>query len=238
LIVGGGSNKRFYQKAEVVETGAGTFSVALDGRKVHTPARNELRVPARALADAVRDEWESQTDQVNPAGMPMMRFTATALDRVGSNRDEVVSEIAGYGASDLLCYRAASPADLVARQQATWQPLLEWAGAEFGAHLKATEGVMPVAQKDAALAALRAAAAHCDDLVLSGLHGVTVATGSVVIGLAVVHGRLDGAAAWHAAQIDETYQTEKWGEDAEAAVRRDNLRATVDDAARFLRLCA
>lgn len=228
--------KRFYRKAEVVENGAGAFAVALDGRAVRTPAGNPLQMPARALADAVRDEWERQTDQVDPARMPIMRLTTTALDRVGPGRDAVIGEIAGYGAADLLCHRAEGPAELVARQHAAWHPLLLWADAEFGARLKVTAGVMPVAQPDGALAALRAAVAEHGDLVLSGLHGLTAATGSVVIGLAVVNGRLDAASAWHASQIDETFQIEKWGEDAEATIHRDNLRATIDDAARFLRL--
>ncbi len=229
--------KRFYQTVEVIPCPGSGFAITLDGRSVKTPGRNELLVPVRGLAEAICVEWDVQTDEVDPGQMPMMRFTATAIDRVGSHRDAVIDEISGFGASDLLCHRAERPADLVARQQTTWQPLLDWAEAELGAGFLVTTGVMPVVQPKAALTAVRAAIGGRSDLTLSGLHGVTSATGSVVIGLAVAEGYLNAPAAWEASQVDEAFQVERWGDDEEAAERRARLRAELENAVRFLRLC-
>lgn len=229
--------KRFYKVVQVVEAEAGGFSIALDGRPVKTPGRKELLVPMRDLAEAICAEWDVQTGEVDPGKMPMMRFAATAIDRVALHRDAVIDEISGFGASDLLCHRAERPADLVARQKTTWQPLLDWAEAELGAGFVVTAGVMPVVQPQSALTAVRAAIAGRSDLTLSGLHGVTSATGSVVIGLAVAGGHLEAPAAWEASQIDEAFQVERWGEDEEVAERRARLRAELADAVRFLRLC-
>lgn len=230
--------KRFYKVAQVVGDESGGFSLTLDGRPVKTPGRNELLVPMRGLAEALCAEWDAQTDEVDPGQMPLMRFTATAIDRVAAHREAVIDEIAGFGASDLLCHRAETPADLVARQQTTWQPLLDWAEAELGAGFVVTAGVMPVVQPQAALTAVRAAIAGRSDLALSGLHGVTSATGSVVIGLAVAEGHLEAPAGWEASQVDEAFQVERWGEDEEAAERRARLRTELEEAVRFLRLCA
>lgn len=227
--------KRFFKEARVVNAGAGKFSVALDGRPVKTPERHDLSLPIRALAEAVRDEWDA--DEINPARMPLTRFAATAIDRVADNRDSVIDEITGFGESDLLCHRAEDPPDLVARQRATWQPLLDWAWDSFQVRLVVTAGVMPVDQSPKAMAALRAAVAGHADMTLSGLHGVTTATGSVVIGLAVVERHLDAQAAWDTSQVDEDFQAKKWGEDEEASTRRANLRKEMEDAVRFLELC-
>jgi chaperone required for assembly of F1-ATPase len=86
------------------------------------------------------------------------------------------------------------------------------------------------------LHALRAAIDSFDHLGLTALQALTAASGSLVIALAVVKGRIDADAAWAASQLDETYQIEKWGEDAEAAKRRQALLRDIRNAARFLDL--
>ncbi|MHA1113892.1 MAG: ATP12 family protein, partial [Alphaproteobacteria bacterium] len=153
-------------------------------------------------------------------------------------RDGVIDEIAAFGGSDLLCYRAIEPDALVARQDAAWQPLLDWAAARLDARLRVTVGVAPVAQPDDALAALRAAVAGRDDMTLSGLHALAAATGSLILSLAILEGEIAADAVWGVAQLDEDWQIEKWGEDAEATAQRSALRADIDATLRFLALVA
>jgi chaperone required for assembly of F1-ATPase len=228
--------KRFYKKVEVGPSEEGRFSVLLDARPIKTPAKFPLELPTERLARAIADEWEAQIDTVDPATMPLMRYAATALDRVSAHREAVISEIAAYGKSDLLCHRADSPVELVAQQDGTWQPLLEWAAEAYRAKLTVTAGIMPVDQSRKSLKALRAAVAKLNDMTLSGLHGITSITGSVILGLAVVENHMEAVAAWDASQIDERFQADQWGEDEEAATRRANHKAAVLDAARFLAL--
>ncbi|HIF09071.1 MAG TPA: ATPase [Sneathiellales bacterium] len=228
--------KRFYKKVEVRELEAGRFEVLLDDCPIKTPAKLLLTLPNAGLSQAIAVEWEVQEETINPSTMPLMRYTATALDRVATQRQAVIDEIAAFGASDLFCQRADSPQDLVTRQSAAWQPLLDWADEMFQAKLIVTTGIMPVDQPPDAVAALRAVVAGCDDMTLAGLHGITSITGSLIIGLAVLDGRLDAEDAWELSQLDETFQVEQWGEDEEATARRVNLRTAVLDAARFLAL--
>ncbi|MBM3597845.1 MAG: ATPase [Alphaproteobacteria bacterium] len=234
--------KRVYKSAEAVPARgrfagiADGYSVALDGKPIHTPAKAPLIVPTRALAAAIAEEWSSQGDTVAPATMPMMTFASTAIDRVAPQRQRVIEEIAAYGGTDLVCYRAEAPADLVRRQQAAWQPLVDWAALTYDAPLGVTAGIVPLGQPAGALNALSRAVAGFDDLALAGLHVATAAAGSLVIALALAARRLDVEAAFAAAQLDETYQIEKWGEDAEATVRRAAIRADLDAADRLWRL--
>lgn len=227
--------KRIYDQAGVAARDGG-FAVTLDGRVVMTPAKSALVLPNEAVATAVADEWQVQGDEIKPDTMPLMRLACSAIDRVAIVRDQVVDEVAAYAATDLLCYRAERPAALAARQHAVWQPLLDWAAAEFGAPLQVTDGLTPLRQSDAALAAYRAPVEAVDVLMLTGLHAATSACGSLVLGLALRRRRIDAEGAFAASQLDETYQIEKWGEDAEAVARLAVIRADIAAAGRLLRL--
>jgi chaperone required for assembly of F1-ATPase len=227
--------KRVYKQA-ATRPAAGGWGVALDGRAMRTPGRNELIVPSEPLAAAIAAEWESQRDEIRPATMPLSRLAATAIDRTATQREQVVAETAKYAGTDLVCYRADHPPELAARQQSVWQPLLDWATLRYDAALAVTSGVIPARQSDAALRAFAAAVAALDDFRLTALHTLTAACGSLVIALALLEGRVDPATAFAASQLDETFQIEAWGEDAEAAARRRALEADIESAARFLSL--
>lgn len=229
--------KRFYKETGV-GAGEGGWRVLLDGRPMRTPAKAILTVPTQALAQAIAAEWQAVPEQVeiNVAHLPLTRLAATGLDRVTSQRAQVIDDTAKYAASDLLCYRATDPEMLVKRQADLWQPLLDWAAERYGARLAVGSGASFVTQPSEALAALRSAVAAHSDLALSALYNLTHIAGSVVIALAVAEGRLPAADAYAAAQLDELFQIERWGEDALAAQRLAGVRNDIDACARFLAL--
>src|SRR5881392_2104003 len=147
--------KRVYKQA-AARAAEGGWGVALDGRPMRTPARHELVVPSAALAEAIAAEWDAQQDDIRPATMPLTRLAATAIDRTRAQRDLVIAETANYAGTDLVCYRAERPPELIARQQAEWQPLLDWAMQRYDASLAVTNGVLPQPQSPAALKAFAA----------------------------------------------------------------------------------
>ncbi len=227
--------KRFWDKARVVEQEDG-FAIALDDRPVRTPGKRTLIVPNRVLAKAIAAEWNAQDDTVEPSGMPLTRYANSTADGVTLRRAEVIEEVARYGTTDLICYRATDPPELVERQWAGWQPLVDWIASEFGIRLEIVSGVLPVAQSQATIDVFHAAVSAFDDFPLTGLHAAAAACESLVIALALAHGRLDAEAACSLSQLDETYQIERWGEDAEAADRRARLLADIGAASRFMAL--
>lgn len=227
--------KRFYKKAEAVRRADG-HGIALDGRSIKTPGKRDLIVPSGPLAAAIAEEWESQQGDLLPQTMPLMRLAATTLDRAAAQREIIVQQVAKYAATDLVCYRAAHPPALAARQQAAWQPLIDWAVLRYDAPLSVTTGVIPRGQSEASLHAFAAAVAAFDDFGLTALHVATGACGSLVIALALLEGRVDADEAFAASQLDETFQIEAWGEDAEQAARRRALAVEITAAARFMAL--
>jgi chaperone required for assembly of F1-ATPase len=225
--------KRFYSEVTVAPRDNG-FAVLLDGKPVRTPARNELVVPNEAMAKAIAEEWRGQGETIVPDTMPMTRFVNTAIDRIAPRRDDAMAQIMRYAEHDLVCYRAEHPADLAARQARAWDPLLAWLKAHHRADLKIGMGIKHIEQSEKSLKALdRAVAAH-DDFQLAALHAATTVTGSLAIGLAFLEGRLDAEGAFAAAHLDEAYQAERWGEDAEAQARARRAAAELVAAERFL----
>jgi chaperone required for assembly of F1-ATPase len=227
--------KRVYKQAAACAA-EGAWGVALDGRPMRTPTKHELIVPSAALAEAIAAEWDAQQDEIRPATMPLTRLAATAIDRTRTQRELVVAEAANYAGTDLVCYRAEHPPALIARQHAEWQPLIDWAMQRYDAALAVTSGVVPQPQSPAALKAFAAAVAAQDDFRLTALHTMTTACGSLVIALALMERRLDAASAFAVSQLDETFQIEAWGEDAEATARRKSLAEDIEAAARFVQL--
>lgn len=228
--------KRFYNEAAVIPLEDGGFGVALDGRPVRTPGRAVLAAPTAALAEAIAAEWAAQGERVQPLSMPMMRLAATAIDRIARERDAIVAQVAAYGGSDLLCYRAEGPDRLVKRQDAVWQPLLDWATEAHNARLTVTSGISHVQQSEAALAALHGAVDALDDWRLAAISQLTASCGSLVIALGVAARHIGAEQAVDASQLDEDFQAEEWGREKEAEDRRRALAGEVTDAARFLDL--
>ncbi|MGH7024105.1 MAG: ATP12 family protein [Caulobacteraceae bacterium] len=201
----------------------GGFAVQLDGRTLLTPGGRRLRLLTNALARLVAAEWDRQGQTVVRAEMPATRLANSVLDASPAARSETAKRIAEYAAHDLVCYFADGPTRLVQRQETAWTPLLAWADADLRLDFRRASSVAHVDQPAETLAAVEALAETLDDFTLAGLDAATPLFGSAVLALALLKGRLTGAEAFAASQIDETFQAETWGEDAEAARRAEAM---------------
>ena len=224
--------KRFWTVAEAAEA-AGGYGVRLDGRMVRTPAKAELVVPTRALAQEIAAEWDAQEGEITPATMPMTRAANAAIDRVAREREAVAAMLAEYGGSDLLCYRADSPAELAATQAAAWDPLLDWAESALSARLRTTCGVMHVAQDAGAMERLHAEVRLLDIWALTAFHDLVSLSGSLVIGFAALRDHAPVKALWRVSRVDEIWQEEQWGCDDEASAVAKRKECDFLNAKRF-----
>ena len=227
--------KRFWTKAEAVEAGGG-FGIALDGRPVKTPARADLVVPTEALAAAIANEWNACGEKIDPRAMPLTGLANAAIDRVAVDRQGFASGLARYAQSDLTCYRAEGPSALVARQAESWDALLGWARRRYDVDFACVSGVMHVAQPEETVRKLGHAVAALDDFALAGLSPLVTIGGSLVAALAVLEEAMPAEAAWEAVSLDDRWQLEQWGADAEAQAALDTRRADFLTAGRFLEL--
>ena len=208
--------KRFWKMVTTEQTDDG-WRVLLDGRPVSTPARRPCFVPVSEMAAEIAEEWAAQEEDVRPLEMPMTRTAATCLDRVSPHLEDVRASLAAYGETDLICYRAERPRELIDRQCEGWDPLLDWASKELGATLKTGHGVMHVAQAPRAIGRLADALQRLNAWQLTAMADLIQISGSLVLALAVERRRLDAGQAWHLSRIDEQWNIEEWGDDEEAA---------------------
>ena len=220
--------KRFWKEVTVVDGG-----IRLDGRVVRTPARAELVVPTHALAEAIAEEWRAQGDEVDPRAMPLTGLANAAIDRI---TPEFAADLARYGETDLLCYRADGPDALVARQAASWDPLLDWARGRYDIHFELVTGIMHRPQPAATVTRLAEAVTSCDAFTLAGLQPLVTISGSLVTALALLEGVIDAEDAFDVTHLDELWQAEQWGEDELATDAREVRREDFLAAAHFLYL--
>lgn len=229
--------KRFYKAATLADAGSGNGGrVLLDGKPVNTPARRHLVVPTAELGEAVVGEWNAQGVDILPATMKLTGLVNAAIDRVAPDRSSFAAGIARYAQSDLFCYRAAIPPPLAARQAAEWDPLLAWARRRYDVDFAVTDAVLHVEQPAATVARLSAAVAALDAFRLAALSPLVTIGGSLVAALALLAGEIDAVQAFDATHLDELWQAEQWGDDAEAIAARDNRRADFFAAAGMLGL--
>ncbi len=233
--------RRFYKDVSVaakdIDGGAG-FVVLLDGRALRSPGKTQLALPSEVLAARIAQEWQRQETQIDLAAMPLTRLAYRAIDLVQGNQAETRREIVKYASSDLLCYRADQPQELIARQALLWDPVLAWANEVHEIDLNVATGIVPVRQSDAALGALdtKIASAYGDPFLLAALHVLTTLSGSALLAFAHGQGQLSAGACWDAAHVDEDWQIEKWGEDDEAVKARAARRSEFDTASEVLKL--
>ena len=227
--------KRFWKEVAVVDEDGG-WGIALDGRPVRTPQRAPLAVASSALAEAIAAEWRDVGETIDPAHMPMTGLSNAAIDLATPDLAAFSAPIAAYAESDLLCYRDARDAVLQAEQAAAWNPLLSWAEMRYGIEFVLTQGVLPVDQPDATIAALQDAVFTQDSWRTTALTPLVTIGGSLIAGLALVDRAFDADALWDAVSLDDLYQERRWGADSEAQKARAAHKRDWDNAARFLSL--
>lgn len=226
--------KRFYKAVSVIQADGG-FGVQLDGRNLRTPKGQKLVLPTRAAAEQVAEEWAGQGETIEMATMHATRLANTAIETIGGAREGVADQVAQYAGSDLVCYFAEAPAGLVARQEAGWGPLIARAEAEEGLRLERCAGIVHREQPPETLTRVREIALSLDDFQLAGFAFGVPLFGSAVLGVALLRGWLTADEAYDLSRLDEAYQEEQWGVDAEAAERTERLRGEARMLERWLR---
>jgi chaperone required for assembly of F1-ATPase len=232
------SRRRFYKEVAVAAPDAEHTGcrILLDGKPIKTPNRATLAVPSNALAQAIAEEWRAQEGVIRPETMILTKLANTAIDRVTSDPAHARQQMLVLARSDVVCYRAETPSDLVERERQAWDPVLAWLNERFGASLRSASGIGFVAQDDAAIAALDSALLHRDPFFIAALYAAAALLGSVVLALALSEGEFDSEEAFTRANLDKIYQAERWGWDEQDKAKTAAERSELRQISRFLEL--
>ncbi len=227
--------KRFWKTVSVRQEAAG-YGIYLDDKQLKTPLKASLLAPNMSVAEGIAAEWSAVEGKIDPSAMHLTRCANATLDNVVVEHSAVAGMLAEYGATDLLCYRANGPKELVARQADAWDPLLDWVSQKYGVTLIVTAGIMHVAQAKVGQEKLRTVVCAYDPWRLTALHDLVTISGSLVLGLAVATKHLSAEAVWPLSRIDETWQEEQWGIDEVASATAEVKRSDFVKAAKLMDL--
>ena len=227
--------KRFYKDVSV-ESKHALHRILFDGKPVKTPGGAALALPSNALAQAIAEEWRAQEATIKPQTMLLTKLANTAIDRVAPNPATARGQLLAFAKSDVVCYRAESPADLIRRQELAWNPMLTWMNERFGAELRAASALSFIEQDPAALVALEMTLSQRDEFSLAALNAAAALCGSLVIPLALAERKLDAEEAFAAANLEKIYQAERWGWDPQETAKATVERAELNQISRFLDL--
>ena len=227
--------RRFWKEAQAAARDGG-WGVELDGKPLRTPARELLIVPTKSLAEAISAEWNSVEEKIDPGALPLTGLANAAVDRVAPDKEAFAQGLARYAEADLACYRAEGPSALVDRQAEHWDVLLGWGRRRFDVDFRTTSGIVHVDQPAATIDRLSHAVTALDPFRLAGLSPLVTISGSLLAALGVLEGAFTLEQAWEAVTVEDRWQLEQWGFDAEAEAALDNRRRDFMAAARFLEL--
>ena len=227
--------KRFWKSAQAIQNDGG-WGVELDGRPLRTPARKPLSVPTQRLAEDIAAEWNAAEDKIDRRAMPLTGLANAAIDRVAPDKKSFASGIAKYAEADLASYRAEGPQGLIDAQAEHWDELLAWGRRRFDVDFRTTNGLLHVDQPPATVERLAHSVNTLDSYRLAGLSPLVTIGGSLLAALGVLEEAFTPEWAWEAVSVDERWQLEQWGSDAEAEAALDNRKRDFLAAARFLEL--
>ena len=226
--------KRFYKDVGVAPVDGG-FTVTLDGRPTKTPGHKvPIVVPAAGIATAMAEEWAAQGEYIDPRDMPTVRLVNSALESGEAMVPAFREEIIKFAGGDLMLYRAETPQELVADQEAIWDQALVTLARHFGVSFQPTIGIIHQPQPEATLARLAESLQDEGLLVLTALVSITGLTGSGLLAIGLWNKLFTPDHVWVAAHVDEDYQIRLWGEDEEASHRRAWRRKEFDAAVHVL----
>lgn len=231
--------KRIYKTVAVHDTGKG-FEIHLDGRPARMPGGDVLCAPSQPLAQAIAGEWDAQDKDILPDTMPLTQILTTALDRVASERRNIMKPLMAYLDTDLLCYRTTQPG--IAKRQATvWDPCLDWFHAQYQIALRITDDLQALRQPDRAHDIVRSVLNDMDLYTFTVTQIVTDLTGSLVLGMAFADNAITPEQAYEAANVDEIYKSEIYNEDFYGIApnqqkRNEAMQRDLDAAHKFLHL--
>ena len=224
--------KRFYREVSIAQLDAG-WQVQLDQRPVKTVGGAPQITPTRALAEALAAEWAGQAELIEPGSLVLRDLADFAIDCILPDQPAAIAALLRYAETDTLCYRAEPDEPLAARQLEVWEPLLCRAEARWDVHFERVAGVLHKPQPGATLDRLYAVLATLDPFRLSALNTLASLAASLVIGLAALEPDATAAPLWDAANLEEDWQAEHWGQDGGALALRTRRLELFEAALRF-----
>lgn len=226
--------KKFWKKIEIRQSSSKKFHLLLDNKKLTTPMKKELVLPSEILVNEVLREWDQNSDNINIDDLVFYGVLSTAIDKVNLKKDAYVNDIIDFIDTDLICYRAESPNDLIALQNKSWNPILLLIEKYIDVKIKVFKGVMPSNQDQKVHTEIKKLISNLSDVQISVLHRITNLIGSIFLSLCILKKDLLKEDAFECSFLDELWQAKNWGHEEDASIKRNKIRLELNRLIHFV----
>lgn len=226
--------KKFWKIIEIQKNSSKSFQILLDKKKLKTPLKNELILSNQIIANEVLKEWDQNFDIINTENLVFYGLLSTAIDRIHEQRDAYISDIINFIDTDLICYRAEGPYDLVSLQNQNWNPILLLIEKYTKVNINIFKGIMPLEQDLKVHAEIKHFIINLSDVQISVLHRITNLIGSVFLSICILKKDLSKKQAYEFAFLDELWQAKNWGYEEEASIKRNKIRIELNRLIHFI----
>ena len=228
--------KKSWEKVSIKKTSLNSFRIMLDEIILQTPLKRELVLPNLNLAQEIVKEWDQDSKNINTESMIFYGLISTALDKIIDNKNLYINDILDYVDTDLICYRAQNPKELVELQKIKWDPIILLIERYIGTKVQVFQGILPKKQHATVHANLNNLINQFDIFEISALHRITNITGSIFLSLCVLKKDVSKNEAFELSFLDELWQSENWGFDEETSQKRKEISIELNKSILFFRL--
>ena len=228
--------KKFWKIVQVKKKLKNSFEILLDKRILKTPMQKDLIFSNYKIAKETALEWDIDEKEINTENMVFYGLISTAIDKISNDKVSYIENVLGFINTDLICYRADGPNELVDLQNSSWNPIISFIKKYLDVEVKFFTGVMPSKQSFEIFIRLKTLINSFSDIEISALHRMTNLTGSIFISICILKGDVLKNKAFELSFLDELYQAKNWGIEQESLDKRDKIAKELNRIISFVEL--
>ena len=226
--------KKFWKTVKVKKKSCDSYEILLDENALKTPMKKELTIQNTKIAEEIQKEWNQDKNILDTDTMIFYGIISASIDKIINNRISYINDILSFIDTDLICYRAEEPNDLVQWQSKNWDPILLKIEKYINNKVDVFKGIMPSKQKKGIKLKIIKFLTKFSDLEIIVLHRITNITGSVFLSLCILNNDVIKEKAFELSHLDELWQAENWGYEEEASNNREKINFELNRTIYFL----
>ncbi len=226
--------KKFWERVQLKKTDISSYEIFLDDKILKTPLRKKLIIPNLKIAEEIYKEWNQDIKIIDKDAMIFYGILSTSIDKICGNRKLYIDDILDFIDTDLTCYRAEKPNDLVQWQSKNWDPILLKVEKYINSKINVFRGIMPLKQDQEIHIKITKLLTKFNDLEILVLHRIANITGSVFLSLCIFISDKIKEKAFELSFLDELWQAENWGYEEEASKNRNKINLELNRTIYFL----
>ena len=218
---------------KIINSSENNYCIQINNKMAKTPNGNLIELPTLKLAKIILKDFQSKKSKMPANIVSPIRLTNTAIDKLVTNNYAYIEQLSLYLNSDVVCYFASSPNDLVKKQNKNWLPMIRFMQDVYNINILYTSKISAISQPKDSLAKLKEILKSKNCFELSAIGVLVQLTNSIIISLALVNDKINAKDAYEISNLEEIYQSSFWGKDEEAFTRLKAISIDIKNVKKY-----